>query len=48
MVWPMGTAWEPHRRWPEANLHIIQNVGHSAAEPSIATKLVEATERFKP
>ncbi len=47
VVCPMETAWELHRRFPEAKLHIVQDAGHSAAEPGIAAKLVEATERFR-
>jgi proline iminopeptidase len=47
MPCPMESAWELHRAWPEARLHIIPDAGHSALEKSIALKLVEIMERFK-
>lgn len=47
VVCPIENAWELHRAWPEARLHVIPDAGHSALEISISRKLVEATERFK-
>jgi proline iminopeptidase len=47
VVCPIESAWELHRAWPEAVLHVIPDAGHSALEASISRKLVEATERFK-
>lgn len=47
VVCPVDNAWDLHRAWPEALLHIIPDAGHSAKEPGILSKLVEATERFK-
>lgn len=47
VVCPMMSAWELHRAWPEANLQIIADAGHSALEPGIRSALVEATDRFK-
>jgi len=47
VVCPIDNAWDLHRAWPEALLHIIADAGHSAKEPGILSKLVEATERFK-
>jgi proline iminopeptidase len=47
VVCPMESAWDLHRAWPESTLHIIPDAGHSAKEPGILSKLVEATERFK-
>ena len=35
------------QRWPEAELHIIGNAGHSATEADIEAKLVEAADRYK-
>ena len=43
---PLENAWELHKAWPEAELHIIDNAGHSAAEPGITDALVRATSRF--
>ncbi len=47
VVCPVENAWELHKAWPESSLHIIQDAGHSAKEPGILRKLVEATEKFK-
>lgn len=47
VVCPMDTAWELHKRWPEADFHIIDDAGHSTKEPGICAKLVEATEKYK-
>ncbi len=47
VVCPMTTAWELHRRWPEAEFHVIPDAGHSASEPGIIDKLVAATDRFR-
>ncbi|HVF49830.1 MAG TPA: prolyl aminopeptidase [Pyrinomonadaceae bacterium] len=46
-VCPMMSAWELHRAWPEADLRLIPDAGHSALEPGTASALVEATDRFK-
>ena len=47
VVCPMMSAWELHRAWPEADLRIIADAGHSATEPGIVSALVEATDRFR-
>lgn len=47
VVCPVKNAWDLSRAWPEAQLHIIPDSGHSAWEPGIQAKLVEATEAFK-
>jgi proline iminopeptidase len=47
VVCPMMSAWELHRAWPEAELKIIPDAGHSAAEPGIVSALVEATDGFR-
>jgi proline iminopeptidase len=46
VVCPMVTAWELHRAWPEADLEIVGDAGHSAFEPGITDALVRATDRF--
>jgi len=46
MVCPATTAWELHSKWPEAELHIIPDSGHSMTEPGIRSKLIETTNRF--
>jgi proline iminopeptidase len=47
VVCPMATAWELHRRWPEAEFCIVPDAGHSAFEPAIAAALVKATDSFR-
>ncbi|MFC4528426.1 prolyl aminopeptidase [Dyella halodurans] len=46
VVCPMRSAWDLHRAWPEADLRIVQDAGHSAFEPGNISALVEATDRF--
>jgi proline iminopeptidase len=41
------SAWQLHRAWPEADLHITPDAGHSALEPGNTAALVEATDRFR-
>lgn len=47
VVCPIMSAWELHRAWPEADLHITPDAGHSATEPGNISALVEATDRFR-
>ena len=47
VVCPMTTAWDLHRRWPEADFHLVPDAGHSAGEPGIVDQLILATDRFK-
>jgi proline iminopeptidase len=46
VVCPLRSAWDLHRAFPEAELRIVQDAGHSAFEPGITSELVEATDRF--
>ena len=46
VVCPMKSAWDLHRAWPEADLRIIADAGHSAFEPGILSELVAATDRY--
>jgi proline iminopeptidase len=46
VVCPIDTAFELHRRWPEADFKIVRDAGHSAYEPGITAELVAATDRF--
>ncbi len=46
MVCPLENAVELHSRWPESELHIIRDAGHSAFEPSVADALVKATNEM--
>jgi proline iminopeptidase len=46
VVCPMKSAWDLHRAWPEADLRIVPDAGHSAFEPGNLHELVTATDRF--
>jgi len=46
VVCPLRSAWALHRAWPEAQLCVVPDAGHSAFEPGIARALVAATRRF--
>ncbi|MGB3533656.1 MAG: prolyl aminopeptidase [Microcoleaceae cyanobacterium] len=46
VVCPMKTAWELHQAWPEAELIVIPDAGHSMSEPGILSALIEATDQF--
>lgn len=45
-VCPMSSAWDLHRAWPEAEIHVIPDAGHSAFEAGIEARLIEATDTF--
>lgn len=47
VVCPMMSAWELHHAWPEADLRITPDAGHSIMEPGNLSALVEATDRFR-
>jgi len=47
VVCPMESAWALHRAWPEADLRIVPDAGHSALEPGVTHELIEATDRFR-
>ena len=46
VVCPMISAWDLHRKFPEADFHVVQDAGHSMTEEGIAKKLVEITDKF--
>ncbi|MFN2493012.1 MAG: prolyl aminopeptidase, partial [Pyrinomonadaceae bacterium] len=46
IVCPMMSAWDLHRAWPEAELRIIRDAGHSISESGIIDALVDATDKF--
>jgi proline iminopeptidase len=43
---PPTSAWALKKAWPEAELWIVPDAGHSAGEPGIVDGLVRATDRF--
>ena len=48
VVCPMRSAWDLHRAWPEAQLRVIADAGHSAGEAGISAALCDATDSFRP
>jgi len=44
MVCPVENALALSAAWPEANLQIIRNAGHSASEPAIVDALIKGVE----
>ncbi len=46
IVCPVIQAWDLHKAWPEADLHIIPDAGHSIFEEGIKNKILEYTDRF--
>jgi proline iminopeptidase len=44
MCTPLANAWDLKERWPEAELEIIHDAGHSSLEPGIVDALVRATD----
>ncbi|KFJ42733.1 prolyl aminopeptidase [Francisella philomiragia] len=46
MVCPAVSAWDLHKVWPNAELDIIADAGHSISEPGILEALVRATDKF--
>lgn len=47
VVCPMDAAWALHRAWPEAELRIVPDSGHSASEPGTVHELILATDRMR-
>lgn len=47
IVCPMTSAWDLHRAFPEAELHIIADAGHSVSEPGTTDKLVETMDKIR-
>ena len=43
---PPSAAWALKKAWPEAELWMIDDAGHSASEPGIVDGLVRATDRL--
>jgi proline iminopeptidase len=43
---PPVAAWDLHRAWPQADLRIVPDAGHSFGEPGILDGLVRATDEM--
>lgn len=46
MPCPARIAWELHKAWPDAELHLVEGAGHAFNEPGILDRLIRATDRF--
>jgi proline iminopeptidase len=46
VVCPVENAWQLHQAWPESQLKIIPDAGHSASEPGTVDALIQATIDF--
>ncbi len=46
VVTPVVSAWELHKAWPESELFIVPDAGHTITEPGIIHELVSATDRY--
>jgi proline iminopeptidase len=47
VVTPVANAWALHQVWPEAELEIVADAGHTMTEPGLIDALVRATDRFR-
>ena len=47
MICPIKTAYALHQAWPEAEYSVVPKGGHSALDPAIRSRLIEATEHLK-
>lgn len=46
MICSLNNAWDLHKAWPESELHIVRDAGHSASEPGIIDALIRATDEY--
>ena len=47
VICPIDTAHKLHQQWPEADYIVVPDAGHSALDPSLRSRLIEATENAK-
>ncbi|MGH1398973.1 MAG: prolyl aminopeptidase [Alphaproteobacteria bacterium] len=47
MICPIAAADRLHQAWPEADYVIVPDAGHSALDPALRSRLIEATESMK-
>lgn len=47
LVCPMRTCWDLHKKFPEADVIIVDDNGHSSSEPGIQRELVSACDRLR-
>ncbi len=44
---PPDTAWELARAWPDAKLTLVENAGHSSADPGMPEAILAAVDGFR-
>lgn len=47
IICPIETADKLHQLWPEADYIVVPDAGHSALDPKLRSRLIEATENAK-
>jgi proline iminopeptidase len=47
IICPIRTAYHVHQLWPEADYIAVPDAGHSALDPKLRSRLIEATENAK-
>ncbi|MBI1301004.1 MAG: prolyl aminopeptidase [Alphaproteobacteria bacterium] len=47
VICPIITAHKLHQLWPEADYIVVPDAGHSALDPALRSRLIEATESAK-
>jgi proline iminopeptidase len=47
VVCPITSAWDLHKAFPEAELVIVPDAGHSVSEPGTISALVDAMDKFR-
>lgn len=47
IICPIRTANALHQAWPEADYVVVPDAGHSALDPGLRSRLIEATEQSK-
>ena len=47
IICPIRTANKLHQAWPEADYVVVPDAGHSALDPALRSRLIEATEQCK-
>lgn len=47
IICPISVAYRVHQLWPEADYIVVPDAGHSALDPPLRSRLIEATENAK-
>lgn len=46
VITPLASAWALKKAWPQADLRIVPDAGHSSLEPGIVHQLIQASDAF--